>query len=108
MQLFFAPNKVLRLVLLCIIFFTTQNCVVSLFEPSSNVSSDHVEQIKSHESSTTTNMISGAVARACAQLAVFPFDCIKTRQQVRGGAGSVSTADLNEYGNPRFRSVVSS
>ncbi len=31
-----------------------------------------------------TDMISGAVARACAQIVVFPVDCIKTRLQARG------------------------
>ena len=34
--------------------------------------------------SFATDMLSGAVARASAQLAVFPLDCLKTLRQTRG------------------------
>ena len=75
----------------CFLFIVPQCYIASLVSEPGNISTNHDQpqfKIQKSKSSATTDMISGAVARACAQLAVFPFDCIKTRQQARGGAGT--------------------
>ncbi len=44
-----------------------------------------------------TDMISGAIARACAQIVVFPVDCIKTRLQARGTSAGLLRFPTNAY-----------